>query len=74
VRYDHSPVVISVTPKFLTTIGAGLNLINVSVYWIQAIRGVIILIAMLIDAQKVPYSTPATRAVAVTAATGLATD
>jgi len=40
----------------LTTIGAGLNLMNVSVYWIQAIRGFIILIAMLIEAQKVRYS------------------
>jgi len=40
----------------LTTIGSGLNLMNVSVYWIQAIRGLIILIAMLIEAQKVRYS------------------
>jgi ribose/xylose/arabinose/galactoside ABC-type transport system permease subunit len=43
----------------LTTIGTGLNLMNVSVYWIQAIRGFIILIAMIIEAQKVRYSTPA---------------
>ncbi len=39
----------------LTTIGSGLNLMNVSVYWIQAIRGIIILVAMLIEAQKVRY-------------------
>ncbi len=50
----------------LTTIGAGLNLMNVSVYWIQAIRGFIILIAMLIEAQKVRYSTPAVAAAKVT--------
>lgn len=42
----------------LTTIGAGLNLMNVSVFWIQAIRGFIILIAMLIEAQKVRYTAP----------------
>ncbi len=42
----------------LTTIGAGLNLMNVSVYWIQAIRGFIILVAMLIEAQKVRYIAP----------------
>jgi len=37
----------------LTTIGAGLNLMDVSVYWVQAIRGIIILVAMTIEAQKV---------------------
>jgi len=37
----------------LTTIGAGLNLMDVSVYWVQAIRGMIILVAMIIEAQKV---------------------
>jgi ribose/xylose/arabinose/galactoside ABC-type transport system permease subunit len=42
----------------LTTIGSGLNLMNVSVYWIQAIRGMIILVAMLIEAQKVRYIAP----------------
>jgi ribose/xylose/arabinose/galactoside ABC-type transport system permease subunit len=40
----------------LTTIGAGLNLMDVSVYWIQAIRGSIILIAMIIESQKVHIS------------------
>lgn len=39
----------------LSTISAGMNLMNVSVYWVQAIRGLILLIAMLIDAQKVRY-------------------
>ncbi len=42
----------------LATISAGLNLMNVSVYWIQAIRGLIILTAMLIEAQKVRYTAP----------------
>ena len=37
----------------LTAIGAGLNLMDVSVYWVQAIRGIIILVAMTIEAQKV---------------------
>ncbi len=46
----------------LATISAGLNLMNVSVYWVQAIRGMVILIAMLVDAQKVRYITPAARA------------
>jgi ribose/xylose/arabinose/galactoside ABC-type transport system permease subunit len=58
----------------LTTIGAGLNLMNVSVYWIQAIRGLIILIAMLIEAQKVRYASPAISVAAATPATGAATD
>ena len=40
----------------LTTIGSGLNLMDVSVYWIQAIRGFIILVAMIIDAQKVRFA------------------
>lgn len=48
----------------LATINAGLNLMNVSVYWVQAIRGMIILLAMLIDAQKVRYIAPAVRAAA----------
>ncbi len=43
----------------LATINAGLNLMDVSVYWVQAIRGMIILLAMLIDAQKVRYIAPA---------------
>ncbi len=42
----------------LASISAGLNLMNVSVYWVQVIRGCIILFAMLIDAQKVRYSSP----------------
>jgi ribose/xylose/arabinose/galactoside ABC-type transport system permease subunit len=43
----------------LATISAGMNLMNVSVYWVQTIRGLIILIAMLIDAQKVRLATTA---------------
>lgn len=46
----------------LATINAGLNLMNVSVYWIQTIRGAIILVAMLIDAQKIRYVAPAVHA------------
>ncbi len=42
----------------LAAISAGLNLMSVSVYWVQVIRGLIILFAMLIDAQKVRYSSP----------------
>jgi len=37
----------------LATINSGLNLMEVSVFWVEAIRGLIILAAMLIDAQKV---------------------
>jgi ribose/xylose/arabinose/galactoside ABC-type transport system permease subunit len=36
----------------LATINSGLNLMSVSVYWVEAIRGFLILIAMLIDTQK----------------------
>jgi ribose/xylose/arabinose/galactoside ABC-type transport system permease subunit len=43
----------------LSAIGAGLNLMDVSEFWIGTIRGLIILIAMVIDAQKVRYSAPA---------------
>jgi len=46
----------------LTTIGAGLNLMNVSVFWIQVIRGVIILVAMIVEAQKVRYMAPSVNA------------
>jgi simple sugar transport system permease protein len=42
----------------LAAISAGLNLMSVSVYWVQVIRGSIILFAMFIDAQKVRYSSP----------------
>jgi ribose/xylose/arabinose/galactoside ABC-type transport system permease subunit len=53
----------------LATINAGLNLMNVSVYWIQAIRGMIILLAMLIDAQKVRYVRPVAKPMPQPAAT-----
>jgi len=37
----------------LSTIDRGLNLMHVSVFWIKVIQGLIILLAMLIDAQRV---------------------
>ena len=37
----------------LSTIDRGLNLMQVSVFWIKVIQGSIILVAMLIDAQRV---------------------
>ena len=37
----------------LSTIDRGLNLMHVSVFWIKVIQGTIILIAMLLDAQRV---------------------
>jgi len=43
----------------LSAIDSGLHLMRVSVFWIQTVRGLVILIAMLIDAQKVRYSAPA---------------
>jgi ribose/xylose/arabinose/galactoside ABC-type transport system permease subunit len=46
----------------LSTIGTGLNLMDVSEFWIGTVRGVIILAAMLIDAQKVRYAAPAATA------------
>jgi ribose/xylose/arabinose/galactoside ABC-type transport system permease subunit len=46
----------------LSTIGTGLNLMDVSEFWIGTVRGVIILVAMLIDAQKVRYAAPAAAA------------
>jgi ribose/xylose/arabinose/galactoside ABC-type transport system permease subunit len=43
----------------LSAVASGLNLVNISPFWTDAIRGLIILIAMLIDAQRVRYSAPA---------------
>lgn len=40
----------------LSTIDSGLSLINISTFWIEIARGLIILVAMLIDAQKVRYT------------------
>ena len=37
----------------LSTIDRGLNLMQVSVFWIKVIQGSVILVAMLIDAQRV---------------------
>ncbi len=42
----------------LSTIDRGLNLMRVSVFWIQVIQGLIILFAMFIDAQRVRYRAP----------------
>jgi ribose/xylose/arabinose/galactoside ABC-type transport system permease subunit len=54
----------------LSAIDSGLNLMRVSAFWIDTVRGVIILLAMVIDAQKVRYSTPTmVSAAKVTAAT-----
>lgn len=40
----------------LSSIDSGLNLMRVSSFWIDTIRGAVILLAMLIDAQKVRYT------------------
>jgi ribose/xylose/arabinose/galactoside ABC-type transport system permease subunit len=40
----------------LASITSGLNLMDVDPFWVETIRGAIILVAMLIDAQKVRYS------------------
>ena len=42
----------------LSTIDRGLNLMRVSVFWIKVIQGLIIMIAMFIDAQRVRYRAP----------------
>jgi predicted ABC-type sugar transport system permease subunit len=42
----------------LSAINTGLNLMDVSPFWIDSIRGMVILVAMLIEAQKVRYSAP----------------
>ncbi len=39
----------------LSTINSGLNLMEVNVFWVDVVRGMIILIAMLIDAQKIRF-------------------
>jgi ribose/xylose/arabinose/galactoside ABC-type transport system permease subunit len=39
----------------LSTIDRGLNLMKVSVFWIKVVQGLIIMIAMFIDAQRVRY-------------------
>lgn len=40
----------------LATINSGLSLMRISTFWIEIASGLIILIAMLIDAQKVRYT------------------
>jgi ribose/xylose/arabinose/galactoside ABC-type transport system permease subunit len=40
----------------LSTINSGLSLMRISTFWIEIARGLIILVAMLIDAQKVRYT------------------
>ncbi|MCC7209599.1 MAG: ABC transporter permease [Anaerolineae bacterium] len=40
---------------FLAMINNALNLIDVSPYWVDAVRGLIILVALIIDAQKSRY-------------------
>jgi predicted ABC-type sugar transport system permease subunit len=40
---------------------------RVSSFWIQTVTGLVILVAMFIDAQKVRYTTPTTTVAKVTA-------
>ena len=42
----------------LSAINSGLNLMDVSAFWIESIGGIIILVAMFVDAQKVRYRAP----------------
>jgi ribose/xylose/arabinose/galactoside ABC-type transport system permease subunit len=42
----------------LSTIDRGLNLMRVSVFWIQVIQGLIIMVAMFIDAQRTRFRAP----------------
>jgi ribose/xylose/arabinose/galactoside ABC-type transport system permease subunit len=42
----------------LAAIDNGLNLLSVNVFWIDVMRGLIILVAVFIDAQKVRYRVP----------------
>ena len=58
----------------LSAIGTGLNLMDVSEFWIGTIRGAIILIAMFIDAQKVRYAAPAVASAATAPAAAAAGD
>ena len=58
----------------LSAIASGLNLVDVSPFWISTIRGLIILFAMLIEAQKVRYTAPAVAAARPAPAAGAAAD
>jgi ribose/xylose/arabinose/galactoside ABC-type transport system permease subunit len=51
----------------LSTIDRGLNLMKVSVFWIKVIQGLIIMLAMFIDAQRVRYRARSTAAAEVPA-------
>ena len=42
----------------LTIISAGLNMMDVNVFWVETIRGLILIFAMLIEAQRVRYISP----------------
>jgi ribose/xylose/arabinose/galactoside ABC-type transport system permease subunit len=53
----------------LSAIDSGLSLMRVSSFWIETVRGLVILVAMLIDAQKVRYTTPTVTAARVASAT-----
>jgi ribose/xylose/arabinose/galactoside ABC-type transport system permease subunit len=52
----------------LSTIDRGLNLMKVSVFWIKVIQGLIIMLAMFIDAQRVRYRARSTSAAQAEAA------
>jgi ribose/xylose/arabinose/galactoside ABC-type transport system permease subunit len=52
----------------LSAVNTGLNLMDVSPFWIESIRGLVILVAMLIEAQKVRYTAPIAAAARATQA------
>jgi len=54
----------------LSTIDRGLNLMRVSVFWIQVVQGLIIMVAMFIDAQRIRFRAPAPDAIPSQAAAG----
>lgn len=54
----------------LSTIDRGLNLMRVSVFWIQVIQGLIIMIAMFLDAQRTRYRAPVLEAQQAATMTG----
>jgi ribose/xylose/arabinose/galactoside ABC-type transport system permease subunit len=57
----------------LSSIESGLKLTQVSAFFIETVRGLVILAAMLIEAQKVRYASPASAKARITPAAGLAT-
>jgi len=54
----------------LSSIDSGLKLMQVSAFVIETVRGLVILVAMLIEAQKVRYSAPTVAKARVTPSTG----